>query len=173
MKTVNVTVLGLAMAIGSLAVSAQDTAIPFKQIEKDAQFSANLMMPPGEAAVSRANGGASVSSSAAVSVFRAPAPVRPQILDKKFFLLNGLHLGMAVLDVSMTQHCIADHHCQEGNPLMPSSLAGQLGVDFAFVSYGTFVSYKLKKHGSKMWWLSPVVGSGAHGAGVASGIVNR
>ncbi len=45
-------------------------------------------------------------------------------------LVNGLQLGMMIFDVEMTQHCIADHHCQEGNPLMPSSHAGQLAVGF-------------------------------------------
>jgi hypothetical protein len=165
--------LGLAIGIGSLVSSAQDTAVPFKQIEKDAQLSANMMVPAAEAAMSSSNGGASASPSAAGSIFAPPSSVHPRILDSKFFLLNGLHLGMAFFDVGMTQHCIAVHQCQEGNPMMPSSLSGQLGVDFAFASYGTFASYKLKKHGSKLWWLSPVIGAGAHGAGVASGFAHR
>jgi len=177
MKTVHgathVTMLGMAITIGSLVCSAQDATISIRQIQKDAQLSANLMVPAGEAAVSHADGGASVSSSSAGSMFRAPAPVHPRILDTKFFLLNGLHLGMAAFDVGMTQHCIAMHQCQEGNPMMPASLAGQLGVDFALASYGTFASYKLKKHGSKVWWLSPVIGAGAHGIGIASGFAHR
>jgi hypothetical protein len=86
--------------------------------------------------------------------------------------MNGLHLGMATFDVAMTQRCIADHHCQEGNPLMPSSLAGQLSIDFAYVGYGTFVSYRLKRHGSKLWWLSPTVGAAAHTVGVAIGFAH-
>jgi hypothetical protein len=79
---------------------------------------------------------------------------------------------MAVFDVGMTQHCIADHHCREGNPLMPSSLAGQLSVDFAYVGYGTFVSYRLKKHRNRLWLLSPAVGIAAHAVGVESGFAH-
>jgi len=52
---------------------------------------------------------------------------------------------MAVFDVEMTQHCLADHHCVEGNPLMPTSQAGALGVSLALVGSGAFISYKLKK----------------------------
>jgi len=58
--------------------------------------------------------------------------------------LNGLHLSVAIFDVEMTQHCIAVHHCREGNPLMPSSLAGELGVGFALVGYGAVVSYEFQ-----------------------------
>jgi hypothetical protein len=88
-------------------------------------------------------------------------------------MLNGLHMGMAVFDVEMTQHCIADHHCREGNPIMPSSHAGQLSVNIALVGYGSYTSYKLKKRGSKLWRLSPMIGSAAHGAGAATGLVHR
>jgi hypothetical protein len=86
--------------------------------------------------------------------------------------MNGLHLGMAAFDVAMTQRCIADHYCKEGNPLMPSSLAGQLSIDLAYVGYGTFVSYRLKRHGSKLWWLSPTVGVASHTVGVATGFAH-
>ena len=97
----------------------------------------------------------------------------PRTLGFSFFLVNGLHLGMAAFDVGMTQHCIANHHCREGNPLMPSSLAGQLGVDSAFVGFSVYSGYELKKQDSKVWWLSPAIGIVAHTAGVATGFINR
>ena len=56
---------------------------------------------------------------------------------------------------------------------MPSSHAGQLGINFALVGYGAFVSYKLKKQERKLWVLSPTVGIVAHTVGVATGIANR
>jgi hypothetical protein len=62
---------------------------------------------------------------------------RPKIADSKFFLMNGIHLGMSVFDVEMTQRCIASHHCREVNPVMPSSHAGQLSVNFAIVAYNS------------------------------------
>jgi hypothetical protein len=164
--------LGLAMAMGCLACSAQDATIPIRQIERDAQFSARAAMPAGEAAIGRSYALSSGSSSSAGLVFVPPAPTAPRTLSRGFFLLNALHLGMATFDVVMTQHCIADHHCQEGNPMMPSSYAGQLGVGFALVSYGTVVSYELKKRGNKLWWVSPTVGAAAHAAGVTTGFAH-
>jgi hypothetical protein len=101
------------------------------------------------------------------------ATVRPRTFTGGFYLLNGMHLGMAVLDAEMTHRCITDHHCSEGNPLMPSSLAGQLSINFAFVGYSSFVSYRLKKHRANLWWLSPTVGIAAHTVGLASGLAHH
>jgi len=94
------------------------------------------------------------SSSSAGFVLVPPVAKAHRTLSKGFFLLNGMHLGMAVFDVEMTQHCIANHHCVEGNPLMPSSQAGQLGVNFAAVGLGAFFSYKMKEQDNGMWVLS-------------------
>jgi len=172
MNAVNGTMLCLSVAMGALACSAQDATIPIKQLERDGQLSAKLATLDGEAALSHSNGVPSGSSSAAGFVLVPPAYKAPRTLSRGFFLMNGLHLGMTAFDVAMTQLCIADHHCREGNPLMPSSLAGQLSVDFAYVGWGTFVSYRLKRHGSKLWWLSPTAGIASHAVGVASGIAH-
>jgi hypothetical protein len=75
--------------------------------------------------------------------------------------------------MAMTQHCIADHHCREGNPLMPSSLGGQLAINIALVGYGSISSYWLKKHHSHFWWTAPVAGIAAHSAGAATGFENQ
>jgi len=99
--------------------------------------------------------------------------VNEKILSPSFFLVNGLHLGMALLDVEMTQHCLADHHCKEGNPLMPSSQAGQLSVSFAAFAYGSGMSYWLKKRHSRFWWTVPTAGIVAHTAGAATGLAHR
>ena len=173
MKAIQGTILGLVIAMGGTTCSAQDAKIPFKQIEKDAQLSASATVPASEAAISHSNGMFSSSSTSASFVYVPPVPTQPRTLSKGFLLLNGLHLGMAIFDVEMTQHCIANHHCVEGNPLMPSSHAGQLGVNFAIVGYGTFMSYRLKKQERKLWLLSPIVGIAAHSIGVASGFANR
>lgn len=168
--------LGLAISMGSLACSAQQATIPFGQIERGTQLYASL-----------AAGGSEISSSSPLSSLspgvadpepyaaafeRVPPVAVPRVLNSKFYSLNGLHLGMAVFDVEMTQHCIAVHQCREGNPLMPSSLAGQLSIDFAFVGYSSFVSYRLKKHRNRLWLLSPAVGIAAHAVGVESGFAH-
>jgi hypothetical protein len=172
MKALQGSMLSLAAALSGLVCSAQGTRIPFEQIQREAQFSASATMPANEAAVNHGYEMLSGSSTSAGSVFVAPVAKMPRTLTPRFFLLHGLHLGMAVLDVELTQHCIANHHCVEGNPLMPSSHAGQLGMNFALVGWGTFVSYKLKKQDRKLWVLSPTVGIGVHTLGVATGIAH-
>jgi hypothetical protein len=173
MKALQGTLLGMAIVVGGLRCIAQDKTIPIRQIERDAQLSARVAAPPGEATIGHSSAIVPGSSSSAGFVYVPRAIRTPRTMSRGFFLLNGLHLGLAVLDVEMTQHCLANHHCVEGNPLMPSSHAGQLGINFALVGYGTFISYRLKKQGSKLWVLSPAAGIAAHAVGVASGIENR
>lgn len=172
MNTLHGAMLGLAIAMGGLVCFPQEATIPFRQIGRDAQLSAKLTVPATDAEISHAYELPSRPSNAEGYVFVPRATIAPRTLSDGFFLTNGLHLGMSIFDVAMTQHCIADYHCREGNPLMPSSLAGQLSVNFAYVGYGTFMSYRLKKHGSKLWLLSPAVGIAAHTVGVASGLAH-
>jgi hypothetical protein len=181
MNTIHGTVLGLAIAMGGWTCAAQQATIPFRQLERDAQLTAKLTPPEIDASgglfsSSLSAEGVSAMEPSAAGFVRAPLPspvIAPRSLDSKYFLFNGLHLGMAVFDVAMTQHCIADHHCREGNPLMPSSLGAQLSVNFAYVGYSSFVSYRLKKHRSSVWWISPSMGIAAHSVGVASGFVHK
>jgi hypothetical protein len=112
------------------------------------------------------------STGSSVLVSR-PYTTSPRTADTKFFLLNGIHLGMAIFDVEMTQRCIANHRCHETNPFMPSSQAGQLGINFALVGSGSLASYWLKKHQSKLWWLPPATGTIAHSYGVATGFEHQ
>jgi hypothetical protein len=117
--------------------------------------------------------------------FHAPAPAgtgmvatpryaaRPRTADLKFFLWNGAHLGMALFDVEMTERCINDHRCREANPAMPSSQAGQIGIDLAIVAFDSGASYWLKKHRSKVWWLPPAAGIAVHSVGVATGFEHQ
>ncbi len=100
-------------------------------------------------------------------------PAVPRTADSKFFWLNGIQLGMAVFDVEMTQRCIANHHCREANPVMPSSQGGQLSINLALVAYSSGISYWLKKHNSKVWWLPPSAGIGIHSAGVVTGFEHQ
>jgi len=88
-------------------------------------------------------------------------------------LLNGLHLGMAVFDVELTQRCIAIHHCRETNPVLPSSQVGQLSINFAIVAYSSGITYWLKKRKSKVWWLPPSAGAVIHSVGVATGFEHQ
>ncbi len=177
---------GIAILMGGLTCSARQAAIPFGQIQPNAQLSAKLTAPTSDPSKVFSSGPASATSSSAApsiitapapasegSLVRAPAALAPRTPDARYFLLNSLHLGMAGLDIAMTHRCIADHQCREGNPLMPSSLGGQIGVDFALVGYGSFTSYWLKKHLSRFWWTAPAIGIAAHGVGAATGFAHQ
>jgi hypothetical protein len=177
MNTRHGAMLGLAIAAGNLGCLAQQAAIPFEQLKHTPLLYASLATPDDKATVSLSTSSFSTAGAVgepfASGVERMP-PVRVQrTASARYFLLNGFNFGMAALDVGMTQHCIANHQCREGNPLMPSSLAGQIGVDAALAGYGSCLSYKLKKRRSKMWWLAPTTGIVAHGVGAATGFAHR
>src|SRR5665213_3100148 len=78
MNAVQCTMLGLTIAMGGLACSAQDAKIPFRQIEKDAQLSASATVPASEAAVSHSYEMSSGASTSASFVFVPPTPPRPR-----------------------------------------------------------------------------------------------
>jgi len=139
-----------------------DVSSPLTPSSSEAYYSSSFSPEPADPEPFAAGG---VALAAPVIIHHGPG--------SKFFLLNALHMGMAVFDVAMTQHCIATNKCREGNPLMPSSAAGQLGVNFTLVSFGAYSSYRLKKHGSPLWWVSPMTGAVAHGVGVATGFAHR
>lgn len=97
----------------------------------------------------------------------------PRVGATKFLLVNGLHLGMAIFDIEMTQRCIASHRCYETNPLMPSSQSGQLSINLAIVGGVTWISYWARKSGSRFWWLPPAAGAAIHSGGVVTGFQHQ
>ena len=169
MKRFEFIVLGSAVALAGWTCSAQERAIPFERLEHAAELQTHLMA--GDADANSPDSVAAPSSAAAGSLYLRPSPpaARP-VLNKTYFLLNGLHLGLALADVEMTQHCIADHRCKEGNPMMPSSQAGQISISVGIFAYAAGSSYWLKKHKSKIWAVPPAVGVVTHIIGVASGL---
>lgn len=106
-------------------------------------------------------------------VTASPKAAESRTADSKFFLLNGMQLGMAIFDVELTQRCIASQHCRETNPLMPSSQAGQLGLNLGLAAYSSGISYWLKRRKSKLWWMPPAAGIAAHSVGVATGFEHQ
>jgi len=173
MKAVHGTILGLAITVGSLACNAQGYTIPSEPIDRDGKLAATLPVLDNETArslfSSRLPTGVVPAVPSATGFVRVTSVSAPRTLDSRYYLINGLHLAMALLDVGISQRCIATNQYKEGNPLMPSSLGAQLGVDFALVSYGSFVSYRMKKQGSSAWWVTPIIGVGTHSVGVAVG----
>ncbi len=157
MNAVHCVVLGLVIAVEGCACSAQEAS---NRLQLPQNASVKIDFHPGTASEGAA--------------FVAPAPpVTGRTADPKYFLLSGIQLGMAVFDVEMTQRCIASHHCRETNPVLPTSQAGQLSVNFALVACNSGISYWLKKRGSKLWWLPPSAGAAIHSIGVATGFEHQ
>lgn len=173
MNAAHGTILGLAIVMGGWACSAQEVLSPHGQFEPGAPLNTRFTAPGNESVYSpfsrSLSSGVAPSARSSASFTRVPTVSVPRTLDSRYFLINGLHLALALLDAGITQRCIATHQYQEGNPLMPSSFGAQLGVDFALVGYSSFVSYKLKKQRSNLWWLSPTIGVTAHSVGVGIG----
>lgn len=90
-----------------------------------------------------------------------------QTVDKKFVIVNAVHLGLTVADIEVTQHCLANHTCRESNPLMPSCRAGAYAVGMGMVAGEAVSSYYLKRHGSRWWSVGPLIGIGSHTLGVS------
>jgi hypothetical protein len=158
------------LAIAGVLGRAQEQSIPFEKMQSASQ-------PDRLQRVAGANGeDAIVTSETAPANGNATLALRPIPSRKpgsRYFLLNGIHLGLALLDVQMTQHCIAEDKCTEGNPIMPSSRAGQIGFNLGVVTFSALASYKAWRHDEKIWWIAPAAGIAAHTAGVVTGIAHR
>jgi hypothetical protein len=164
--------VGLVIALGAWACAAQEASTQIEQLPSAPQAQTHMMLS-AKNAPEPVLPGALPSYSLAVNNAPPLPAKRYRTIDAKFLLVNALHLGSAILDVELTQSCIASHHCQEGNPIMPSSQAGQLAVSFAFVAYGSGVGYWLKKHKSRTWWLPATAGIAGHIAGAATGFAHQ
>jgi hypothetical protein len=162
----------LGLVAGSITLRAQMPIIPFDKIERDSQAQrqglAHLIGATND------EGSSSISSIPAAGMVTLPrnSAIEPHVVDRDFILLHGIHLGMAMFDVGLTQHCIANYQCKEGNPLMPASMAGQLGVTLGLFASSAGGSYYLKKHRSRAWWVPPFTGMVGHTVGVASGLAH-
>ena len=169
MNAVRCAVLIAVIAANGCACTAQET--PAQETSATFNLSADTHTRIYPASRSDTVPGTASIGAAAYGLRPPQKPFR--VADSKFVVLNGIHLGMAVFDVEMTQRCIASHRCSEANPLLPSSQMAQLSVDVTIVALSSGISYWLKKRGSKLWWLPAVTGAAVHSAGVATGFEHQ
>lgn len=157
------------------ARSRRAALIPEMRAPSDSQF-ARLTFSEGfsrlpSLAYSSPEPPAPASSSAGFT--RTPPARGPRTFDAKYVWLNGLQFGLAFADIETTQHCIDEHTCREGNPLMPSSKAGMFSVSLGFAAFTAVASYRLKKQHARGWWIAPAVSFAGHAVGLASGLAHR
>ena len=86
-------------------------------------------------------------------------------------MMTAAAVGMTIADVEMTQRCIRNETCHEGNPLLPrTSRTKMYPIQFALVGVESYFSYRLKKRGSWAWWLPQFSLAASHGVGFAFGL---
>lgn len=171
MRPVRRVTLGLVVSMTTWCGSAQIPEAPRPAL--DGQLTNDFTVSGSTVAVPHLDSQPESSSAVSNSLMEPTGIDAPRKADTRFYTWNAIHLGMAVFDIEMTQHCIASHHCREANPVLPSSRAGQLTINLAIVAYTTGMSYWLKKHRSGAWWAVPAAGAAVHGVGVASGFEHR
>ena len=102
--------------------------------------------------------------------FEQKAVAEKKIFDKKFYsLMVGLQVS-TMLDIESSYHllknCPPGYTCREGNPLLrpfvhaghPAAYAFTMGTN----AMAVLSSYKLKKKGSRFWWVPMTAYIGIH-----------
>ncbi len=164
--------LAISISVGSVRTYSEEAAIAAAQLPEEPQPQVLLAaMTPAEALP--ASPMPFAYSSSAIHTTPPPSPVRSRVFDRRYVLLNVVNLAMTVLDIGMSQNCIAAKKCRESNPMMPSSRSGQISVSVALFTYSAGSSYFLKKRKSRVWYVAPIMGIATHTVGFASGMSHR
>ncbi|HEY1987405.1 MAG TPA: hypothetical protein VGG85_18470 [Terracidiphilus sp.] len=169
MKTGSSAVVVL-LAMGACICPAQGQLVIFAEIEREAASRPTSWALPVDAASAGDSWAPAGFAAQVAGLSFKPSGASPKPMDAQYFLLNGAHLTMAVLDAGMTRHCIQAHRCVEGNPIMPTGFSAQLTIDLSLVSFGSVTSYRMKKQRFRAWWIAPAAGAVAHAAGAVSGL---
>ncbi len=92
-----------------------------------------------------------------------------RVADGKFVATTALLVALTIADIELTQHCLHKNTCHEGNPRLPTSRAKVYPMQLGLTAGVSYLGYRLKKNGEKLWWLPQVSVASAHGVGVTFG----
>ncbi len=96
---------------------------------------------------------------------------KPRTADRNYWLLTGVAVGLTVADIELTQHCLHQGTCHEGNPLVPTTNRAKLyPLQLGLTAAQSYLAYRLKRKGSKAWWLPQLSLSASHAVGVGFGL---
>ena len=88
-----------------------------------------------------------------------------------YWLLTGVAVGLTVADIELTQHCLHQGTCHEGNPLVPTTNRAMLyPLQLGLTAAQSYLAYRLKRKGSKAWWVPQFSLSASHAVGVGFGL---
>lgn len=106
----------------------------------------------------------------ATKPFDNKTQAKEKIFDKKFYLLMFGLQASTVLDVESSYHtlknCPPGFTCREGNPVLRPFVNAGRPAAYAFTTgtnaLAVLSSYKLRKKGSRFWWVPMAVYTGIH-----------
>lgn len=73
-----------------------------------------------------------------------------------FSALTAAATALTFADIELSQACLQQGTCTEANPLLPRSRRAAYGIEIPVTAAATLLSYRMKKHQQKRWWLPPV-----------------
>lgn len=88
---------------------------------------------------------------------------QPRAATTGFVTLNAAAFGAAALDVATTRRCIDAGTCHEVNPFMKCSAGCQYSRALGDAAVMGLLSYEMKKHRLRSWWVAPTIEIGIHG----------
>ena len=87
----------------------------------------------------------------------------------EFLALTAALSALTVLDVELTQRCLAHGICHEGNPLLPESRWKVYVIQIPLTAGASYLGWRLRK-GKARYWRGPQVGvATGHGGGSCFG----
>jgi len=95
------------------------------------------------------------------------APQHPRVIDKKFWAMSVLVMGLTISDLERTQSCLHRGTCVELNPMLPHSRAGMYAVNLPINAATMWLGYRMKSQGRRTWWIAPALVAAGHGIGTA------
>jgi hypothetical protein len=89
---------------------------------------------------------------------------------KAFWILTAANYASAVADIELTQACLRNNTCYEGNPLLPSGRKEIYAIQMGLATLTSIISYRWMKDDSKYWYVPQVAIISAHGVGITFGL---
>ncbi len=156
--------LTLMLALAAIAIQAQT---PLPPELKNPAPSASPQKPSDNS-----DSAATADALQPTTISPAPAPQRDEkkVADAKFLALMMAVQVSTVVDIESTFHtigqCPPGYTCREGNPLLRPFIQSGRPAVYAFTTgingLVMWHSYRMKKRGSRWWWVGPAIQIGVH-----------
>jgi hypothetical protein len=103
---------------------------------------------------------------AAILLCAISASAQSKTADKKFWVVTVASFASTIADEEITQYAIRTHPLREANPILGQTRKSAYPVLLGIGSASTYLSYRLKKNGSDLWYVPQAFVIGSHSFGV-------